>query len=164
MLTQATHHFMQATGGRALKKQTYYNTVVAIHIRSSKFRTGLFNDDRLAGQFKLRTDFSDIWNRRWLGQLKFRMELIGQARLSAGGCKLARSLSMNAGPPNTPSALLLVCVHGTRPLTHTSGNPASNLHPTMRLLALAPLHALANPTNSRPNTQRWRARTRASTA
>ncbi len=44
-------------------------------------------------------------------------------------------LSINAGPPNTPSALLLVCVHGTRPLTHTNGNPASNLHPTMRLLA-----------------------------
>jgi hypothetical protein len=41
-----------------------YVTVVAISIRSSKFRTGLFNDDRLAGQFKLRTDFADFWNRR----------------------------------------------------------------------------------------------------
>ncbi len=39
-------------------------TVVAISIRSSKFRTGLFNDDRLAGQFKLRKEFSDFWNRR----------------------------------------------------------------------------------------------------
>jgi hypothetical protein len=35
----------------------YVITVVAISIRSSKFRTGLFNDDRLAGQFKLRTVF-----------------------------------------------------------------------------------------------------------
>jgi hypothetical protein len=34
------------------------NTVVAISIRTSKFRMGLLNDDRLAGQFKLRMDLS----------------------------------------------------------------------------------------------------------
>jgi hypothetical protein len=41
---------------------------------------GLFNDDRLAGQFELRMDKSWDLERHWLGQLKFRMELIGQAR------------------------------------------------------------------------------------
>ncbi len=40
-----------------------------------------------------------IWNRHRLGQLKFRMELRGQVRLSAGGCKLALSLSRMARPP-----------------------------------------------------------------
>jgi hypothetical protein len=33
-------------------------TVVAIIIRTSNFRMGLCNDDRLAGQFKLRMDLS----------------------------------------------------------------------------------------------------------
>jgi hypothetical protein len=58
----------------------------------------------------------------WLGQLKFRMELIGQARSSARGCKLTRSLGIHARPPKpSPTA----CVR----LWHTqarSGNPASN--------------------------------------
>jgi hypothetical protein len=62
-----------------------------------------------------------IWNLHWLGQFKFRMELIGQARLS---------LSLPyAGPPTTLSALLRVCVHVSRPLAH-SGTPASNLTPS----------------------------------
>jgi hypothetical protein len=39
-----------------LASQLY--TVVAISIRTSKFRMGLFNDDRLAGQFILRMDLS----------------------------------------------------------------------------------------------------------
>jgi hypothetical protein len=87
---------------------------------------GLFNDDRLAGQFKLRTDFLDIWDRHRLGQLKFRMELNGQARSSAGGCKLTRSLSqLQARPP----ILQAYCVCAFRALAR-SLIPAETLPPT----------------------------------
>jgi hypothetical protein len=78
----------------------------------------------MAGQFKLRMDPSWDLEPPLARQLKFRMELIGQA--PAGGCKLARSLSMIAGPPTTPSGLLLVCIQGP-PARYTSRNPASNL-------------------------------------
>jgi hypothetical protein len=102
-----------------LHKLTY--TVVAISIRSSKFRTGLFNDDRLAGQFKLRTDFADFWNRRSLGQLKFRIELIGQAaRLLGAVNSLARGAGRagggTAGPAGPPRSLIAVCVASVSPV------------------------------------------------
>jgi hypothetical protein len=101
-------------------------TVVAISIRSSKFRTGLFNDDRLAGQFKLRTDFADFWNRRRLGQLKFRMELIGQAaRLPGAVNSLARGAGRagggTAGPAGPPGSLIAVCVASVS--QENPGNP-----------------------------------------
>jgi hypothetical protein len=52
---QATPGTRTARTGLSL---TLSNTVVAIIIRISNFRMGLFNDDRLAGQFKLRMDLS----------------------------------------------------------------------------------------------------------
>jgi hypothetical protein len=73
---------------------------VAISIRTSKFRMGLFNDDRLAGQFKLRMDPSWDLEPPLARQLKFRIELIGQNRSSDGGCKLARSLSQLQARPS----------------------------------------------------------------
>jgi hypothetical protein len=87
---------------------------------------GLFNDDRLAGKFKLRMDRAGIWNRHWLGQFKLRMELIGQARSSAGGCKLTRSLSHLQA---RLSILQAYCLSAFRALAR-SLIPAETLPPT----------------------------------
>jgi hypothetical protein len=48
------------------------------------------------------------------------------ARLPAAVNSLARSAECR--PAHRNPAILLVCVHGIRPLARTSGNPASNLH------------------------------------
>jgi hypothetical protein len=103
-----------------------YGTVVAISVRTSKFRMGLFNDDRLAGQFNFGWIWAGMWNRHWLGQLKFRVELIWQTRTSAGGCKLTRSLSqLQARPP----LLQAYCLCAFRALAR-SLIPAETLPPT----------------------------------
>ncbi len=72
---------------------------------------GFFNDDRLAGQLKSSVG-SELGFGTANGQHKFRMELIGQARSSAGGCKLARSLSQLQARPPKPSST--ACVRSWR--------------------------------------------------
>ncbi len=68
------------------------------------------------------------------------------ARLPAAVNPLSRSA---AGLPTTPSALLLVCVHGARPHALTSRNPASNLLSTC-LQPCAFMHRMRTPTQQTP--------------
>ncbi len=63
---------------------------MAISIRTQKCRMGLVNDDRLAGQYKLRIHMSWDFELLLARPTQIRIEFIGQARTSAG-CKLARS-------------------------------------------------------------------------
>ncbi len=64
----------------------------------------------------------------------------GQARSSAGGCKLARSLSINAGPPITqPYCMCAFMAHASSRSWHTQARsyqrkPASNLPPFLFIL------------------------------